>query len=130
MSITIIIAFAVTMALGVTYNSARIALSERARELATLRIVGFRTSEIAGVMLGEHAVLSAVAIPFGLVLGYVLYGLIALTYRTELYRIPIVVTASANALASCILALAVAVSSGLIYRLLTRLDLIAVLKAE
>ena len=61
--------FAVIVAFGVVYNSARIALSERSRDLATLRVIGFTHREVAGVMIGELAMLTVVAVPFGFVIG-------------------------------------------------------------
>jgi len=52
---------------GVVYNSARIALSERGRELASLRVLGFTRGEIAYILLGELALLTLAAIPVGFV---------------------------------------------------------------
>ncbi len=45
--------FASVIAIGVAYNSARISLSERARELASLRVLGFHKREVAYILLGE-----------------------------------------------------------------------------
>ena len=71
---------------GVAYNSTRIALSERGRELATLRVLGFSRAETAYILLGEVAVLAAAALPLGCLLGWWLAGLMAAMFRTELYR--------------------------------------------
>lgn len=46
------IGFATLVAFGVVYNSARISLSERARELASLRVLGFTRLEVASILLG------------------------------------------------------------------------------
>ena len=61
--------FAVIIAFGVIYNSARIALTERGRELASLRVLGFTRGEIAYILLGELGILTLFAIPLGLWLG-------------------------------------------------------------
>jgi putative ABC transport system permease protein len=61
--------FAGVIAFGVVYNSARIALSERDRELASLRVLGFTRGEIAYILLGELVVLTMLSIPIGLLLG-------------------------------------------------------------
>ncbi|MGP6156029.1 MAG: ABC transporter permease [Vulcanimicrobiaceae bacterium] len=119
------------LTLGVVYNSARIALAERGRELATLRIVGFTKREIATVLLGEHALLTAIAIPLGLVLGYLLLlSLVRTALRTELYREPFVIAASTCALSVIAVAIAAALSGAVVGRRLEHLDLIAVLKGE
>lgn len=123
--------FAAVIAVGVVYNAARVALSERARELATLRVIGFTRAEISLILLGELALLTLAAIPLGLVLGYGLAALvIGLAYDTELFRIPLVIGRSTYGFAAAVTA-AAAVGSGLaVRRLLDRLDLIAVLKSK
>ncbi|NJD62961.1 MAG: FtsX-like permease family protein, partial [Deltaproteobacteria bacterium] len=52
-----------TIAFGVVYNSARIALSERSRELASLRVLGYTRGEISYILLGELGVITLAAIP-------------------------------------------------------------------
>jgi putative ABC transport system permease protein len=51
--VSFFIVFSCALAVGVTYNAARIALSERGRELATLRVLGFTRAEISYLLLGE-----------------------------------------------------------------------------
>ena len=64
------VVFACALAFGVTYNTARIALSERGRELATLRVLGFTRGEISYILLGEIGVLTLAALPLGVACGY------------------------------------------------------------
>src|SRR3546814_5937421 len=71
---------------GVVYNAARVALSERGRELASLRVLGFTQGEVATLLLGELAVLVLASIPLGLAFGYGLSWLFALGLQTDLYR--------------------------------------------
>jgi putative ABC transport system permease protein len=122
--------FAAVIAFGVVYNSARISLSERSRELATLRVIGFRRGEISYVLLGELALLTAVAVPAGLALGYLMAAGVIAAFQTELYRIPLVVAPRTFALAGFVTLLAAALSAAAVRRRLDRLDLVAVLKTR
>ena len=126
----LLIFFASVIALGVVYNAARIALSERGRELATLRIIGFTRGEIAFILLGEQAVLLAIALPIGFGLGFGLAALISQTFDWELFRFPLVITPTSFAFAFMVMMGAAVLSGSLIRRQLNRLDLIAVLKTR
>jgi putative ABC transport system permease protein len=122
--------FSATLAIGVVYNNLRIALSERGRELATLRVLGFRTGEIAYMLLGEAALLVLLALPVGALLGYALATLMAASFETKLFRVPVVIRPDTYAWA-VLVALGAAVASALLVReRLARLDLIAVLKTR
>lgn len=126
-----IIFFAAVIAVGVVYNSARISLAERSRELATLRVIGFTRAEISLLQLGELAVLTTAAIPLGLLLGYGLAAfLIHFSYDTELFRMPLVVDRSTYGFAAVVTLLATAGSALIVRRMIDRLDLIAVLKSK
>lgn len=127
---TVLVVFACIIAFGVVYNAARIALSERGRELATLRIIGFTRHEVSVILLGEQAVLLLIAIPIGWLLGYGLAALMSLAYDTELYRWPLVVSRLTYGFAVGVIAVAAVISGWLIRRQINRLDLIAVLKTR
>jgi putative ABC transport system permease protein len=128
--VSFFIAFSCALAFGVTYNAARISLSERGRELATLRVLGFTRAEISYILLGEVALLTLVAMPLGCLAGYALASLIVRAFETELYRVPLVVLASTYAWSMLIGLAATAVSALLVRRRVDRLDLIAVLKTR
>jgi len=122
--------FAGTIACGVVYNAARVALSERSRELASLRVMGFTRGEISAILLGELAALTLLAIPLGLVMGYGLAALTTMAYDTELYRFPLVVSPRTYA-AAALTVIGASVASGMIVRRkLDHLDLVAVLKTH
>ena len=122
--------FATVIAIGVVYNSARISLAERSRELATLRVIGFSKAEVATILLGELAVLTITAVPIGMVIGYILAYWVSLGLDTEVYRIPLVVNPGTYAMAATVVILA-AIGSGLtVRRGLGNLDLVAVLKTR
>ena len=129
LSIGTLIVFASVIAIGMIYNGARIALSERSRELATLRILGFTRREITFILLGEQAVLTVVAMPFGFFAGYALCAILAIRLRTELYRMPLVVQPESYAYAFLIVLFAAAASGILVGRRVAGLDIVSVLKA-
>jgi len=122
--------FACVIAVGVVYNSARVALSERGHELASLRVLGFNQREISFMLLGEQGLLALVSVPVGFLIGYGICGLLTLAMQTELYRMPLVINASTYALAVLIIGLSCLGTAALLYRRLERLDLVAVLKTR
>ncbi len=122
--------FAVIVAFGVVYNSARIALSERSRDLATLRVVGFTKREVAGVMIGELALLTIIAIPFGLLIGAELSRALVESFATETIRIPLVLKPKTFAVATLIVFVSSVVSFAVVGRRIKNLDLIGVLKSR
>jgi putative ABC transport system permease protein len=132
---TLIFAFintllAATIAVGVVYNTARIALSERSRELASLRVLGFTRGEISYILLGELAVLTLLAIPLGFVLGRALCAIMVAGLRNELFRVPLVFYPDTYAFAATVVLVAGLASALLVRRKLDHLDLVAVLKAR
>jgi putative ABC transport system permease protein len=119
-----------TIAIGVVYNTVRIALSERSRELASLRVLGYTRSEVAYILLGELAILVFVAIPLGMVIGRALAFVMAAGSQTELFRVPVVIEPSTYALAGLVVAVSTVVSAVTVGRKISRLDLVEVLKAR
>lgn len=120
--------FAIIIAFGVIYNSARIALTERGRELASLRVLGFTRAEIAYILLGELGLLTLVAMPTGLYLGRAMCGYLARAMQNDLFRVPVVLEARTYAFSITVILVA-AILAGLSVRSrLDRLDLVAVLK--
>lgn len=124
------VVFAVIIAFGVVYNSAKIALAERAHELAALRVLGFTRGEVSAILLGEVAVLAAPAIPLGLATGYWLSGLLVASMTGERMHMPHVVTGSTYTFAIVVFSIAAAASALVVRRGLDRLDLIEALKAR
>ena len=128
--ITFYVSFACILAFGLVYNSTRIALSERGRELATLRVLGFSKAEISYILLGEVGILIAISLPLGCCFGWGLAWLMSSAFETELYRVPLVIHGDTYG-KSMLVALAAAISSALIVRRqLDRLNLITVLKTR
>ena len=119
-----------SIAFGVIYNNMRIAVSERGRELASLRVLGFERSEVAFILLGEMGLLTLAAIPLGLLFGYGLCAYLAYQFDSELYRVPLVLGNNAYAFAALVTIGSSIVSAILIWRHLARLDMVAVLKTR
>ena len=126
----IYLTFATVVAFGIVYNSARISLSERQRELATLRVMGFTRAEVAAVLVGELVMLTLLALPCGLLIGSGFARVILTTVNTEFVRLPLILTAQNYAFAVLVVAVASAVSALLACRRLDQLDLVGVLKAR
>jgi putative ABC transport system permease protein len=122
--------FSSVIAMGVVYNAARVSLSERSRELASLRVLGFTRGEISFILLGELATVTILAIPVGMALGYVFAGLLVAAFNTELYRFPLVVSTRTFAYAATSVLVAAAISGFAVRRRLDHLDLVAVLKTR
>jgi putative ABC transport system permease protein len=129
-STTVTLLFACAIVVGVVYNGARIALSERGRELASLRVLGFTQREVGVMLLGEQALLTAAAVPLGYAMGLGLILLITRAVDTELMRLPLVVSGRTFALAFVVTAGAALLSGLLVGWRLRRLDLVAVLKTR
>lgn len=122
--------FACVIAIAVVYNGLRIAFSERARELASLRVLGFGRGEVATILIGEQAALTVVALPFGCLLGWLLCAAITRYFVTDLFRIPLVVPAASYLLAAGIILAATLAAALLIVRRVDRLDLVEALKTR
>ena len=124
-------AFAAALGFGVVYNSARITLSERGRELASLRVLGFSRAAISYILLAEVGLLILLALPVGCLIGWSLAWFIVKTaFENELFRLPLVIYPSSYGIAICITLVSTLVSAVLVRRRLDRLDLIAVLKTR
>jgi putative ABC transport system permease protein len=122
--------FAGLIAVGVVYNTARIALAERGRELASLRVLGFTRGEVSYILLGELALLTVLALPLGCAIGFGLAALIASLFDSEVYRIPLVVAPATYGYAVLVVVVAAALSALAVRRRIDRLDLVAVLKTR
>lgn len=122
--------FAVMVVFGVTYNAGRIMLSERARDLASLRVLGYRTAEVAYVLLGALALLTLAALPLGVLLGIGLSRLLVEQFSGDLYTIPFGVAASTLGDGALVVLAASAATALLIGRRVARLDLVRALKTR
>lgn len=128
--VSFISTLAAIITFGVVYNSARIALAERAHELASMRVLGFTRGEISFILLGELTLLTLVAIPAGLVIGRMLCWVMILNVQQDIFRVPLIVQPNTYALAATVVIVASLLSSLVVRARLDHLDLVAVLKAQ
>ena len=125
-----LLGFAVVLAVGVVYNTARVSLSERSRELTSLRVLGFSQGEVAAMLFGELAVLGALAVPLGFAIGAGLAAAMAAGMSSELFRLPFTLSPRTYGWSVVVLVVAGMASSLLVRRRLDHLDLVAVLKTR
>jgi putative ABC transport system permease protein len=126
----ILTTFAIIIAVGIVYNSARNSLQERAWELASLRVFGFTRSEVSRILFAEFVIELVLGVPLGLELSYVIVRLVAHLHSNESFQIPAVVGARTFAAAAAVVVAAAAASAFVVRRRINLLDLVAVLKAR
>lgn len=129
-STTVYVVLAIIISFGVVYNGARIQFSERARELASLRVLGFTQWEVSRVLLIELLIIIAVAQPLGWLSGYGLTWLVIEGIANDQFRVPLVVEAATFATASLVVCSTALVSAVIVHMRVMRLDLIRVLKTR
>jgi putative ABC transport system permease protein len=127
---SVYIGLAVVIGFGVTYNAARVQLSERGRELATLRVLGFTQGEAWRIIVTELVFLAVLSQPLGWVLGYGLGWLIMQGFVSDLYFIPMIISRATYAEATLVAFASTLVSILIIRRRIGTLDLIEVLKTR
>ena len=128
--LTMITTSACIIALGVVYNSGRIALSERGRELASLRVLGFTTNEVAGMLLGEQAAMLGVALPVGVIFGAAFSLALARGFETERFHFPYVMTVASQVFAMLVVIVAAALAAVIVRRRVGRLDMVTALRTR
>jgi putative ABC transport system permease protein len=121
---------AATIAFGVVYNSARIALSERSHELASLRVLGYTRTEISFIFLGELGLITLIAIPLGFLIGRGMSTYLAKAIESDLFRVPVIVEPSTYSLAAATVVASACISGLIVRHRLDHLDLVGVLKTK
>lgn len=128
LTMLIMLLLAGSIAFAVVYNNARITFAERARELATLRVLGFSRAEVAWILIGETFLITLLAIPVGWMIGTLLAWLLTEALSTDLFRIPFIITLRTYAFAAVGVLLAAVLTTLMIARRLGRLDMVSALK--
>ncbi|MBK8208330.1 MAG: ABC transporter permease [Planctomycetes bacterium] len=129
-SLGLTVFFAGVITFGVVYNAARISLSERSRELASLRVLGMTRGEISYILLGELAILVLAAVPLGCVAGWLMARAMLDALNTETFRLPFVMSSVSYASAATVVLAAGAISALIVRSRLDQLDLVEVLKTR
>ncbi len=128
--VTVYVALAIVISFGVVYNAARIQLSERARELASLRVLGFTRGEVSMVLISEVAITVLLAVPLGFVMGYWFTAMLMASFETELYRVPLIINRSTYGWSAVVVIATAVISALIVRRRVDQLDLISVLKTR
>ena len=126
----IMMVVSIVIAVGVVYNSTRIAFIERARDLASLRVLGFTSAEAGYVLLGELALLTVIALPVGGMMGVFLWIVVAQAVSTDLYSIPTVFDPRGFGVAALTVLISSVAAGLLVMRDVRRLDLVSALKVR
>lgn len=126
----IFVLFASAISMGIVYNGARITFSERAHELASLRVLGFTRREVSTILLGELVVVMLLAVPVGWALGWGFVALVIEQAKSDLYRFPLVIEPHSYAMSAIVVLLTGMVAALVVRRRIDHLDLVAVLKTK
>lgn len=118
------------IAFGVVYNTIRIGLAERGRELVSMRVLGYTQAEVAYILLGELALLTLLSLPIGFLIGAGLCQFMTYSLQSDLYRLPLVLSAYTYSFSALVVILSALVSAALVWRRLQQLDLVEVLKTR
>jgi len=118
------------IAVGVVYNQTRIALAERAWELASLRVLGFTQGEVSGLLLGEWLLEMLIALPLGWWAGWLLSDTIVRLIQTDEFFFAVRIRPATYAFASVCVVVAAVFSAWIVKRRIRHLDLVGVLKVR
>ena len=122
------IMFASFISFGVIYNTSRIALSERGRELASLRVLGLTRREVAYILFGELSIITLFSIPLGMLIGYYLAFSMTSSMESELFRIPFIINNSTYGYSVLIVLFSTILSFSLVWWQVDKLDLVSAQK--
>ena len=122
--------FAAAIAFGVAYNIGRIALADRSRDLATLRVLGFDPVECAYILAGELLFLALLATPIGVAGGLALAKALVVAFHSQDFYVPFTIPAKGLGLAFTAYLGAVILAAALVVQRIWTLDLVSVLKTR
>jgi putative ABC transport system permease protein len=128
--IGIMVLFAGLIAFGGVLNTALVSLSDRQREVGTLRVLGYTPGQISAIFSGESLIVNALGIAAGLLLGVGLAHLVSWAYNTELYRFPVVLLPRRFVESALTLSVFVGLAQGVVYRMIRSLEWLDVLKVK
>jgi len=128
MMISIMVLFAGLIAFGSVLNAALVSLSERQREVGTLRVLGYTPRQVSAIFSGESYLLNVAGIALGLCAGIGMAHLLSRAYNTELYRFPVVIYPSRLAISAAIMLVFITLAQFIVYRLIRKLEWLEVLK--
>lgn len=122
--------FAGAIAFGVIYNNLRIALSERGRELASLRVLGFTRQEVWRLLLMEQGIIIMLALPLGSALGYALCAWLSERLVTDAFRLPLIIDNGTYIMAAFVILVAAMLSALMVAKRVNAMKIVDVLKTR
>ncbi|MGE0191211.1 MAG: ABC transporter permease [Planctomycetota bacterium] len=126
----VLVLFAGVIAFGVIYNTARISLASRQREIGSLLVLGYSTGEASALIAGESLLLTALGLLPGIAVGAWWSGLLARAYETDLYRMPFTIRADTVLEAAALVVVFAVLANALVLRRLRQANLIEILKTR
>ena len=127
--ILILIVCAATLAFVVLYNLSYINISERKREIATLKVLGFTDKEVDDYIVKETIILTIMGIVFGLIFGIFLTNVIVNTVEIEIVRFIHHINLSSYLITAFMIMLFTIIVSIIIHFALKKIDMIESLKS-
>lgn len=127
---TIIILFAGVIAMGAILNTALISLSERERDVAGLRLLGFSAPQTAKIFFDESMILNCIGIFLGVCLGIYFAYYISIAFSTDLFRMPIVINTKQIVKTCLIMLIFVLTAQTIVYLVIRRLKWFSVLNTN
>jgi putative ABC transport system permease protein len=124
------VGFAALIAFGITFNISRIALTDRARDLATLCVLGFRPLDCAYILSGELILLALIAVVPGIAGGIAIAQALLMAFRQQDFYLPMVITRWGIGVALSAYFGAVLIGAGVVARRVWQFDLVSVLKTR
>ena len=88
MMVSILIFFAILLAIVVLYNLGILSFTEIEREIATLKVLGFKTGDLRKLLLTQNLVFTFIGFILGIPLGFYLMTLMMNAAGDSLYYIP------------------------------------------
>ena len=120
----------VITAFAIIYSSSFIILSERSRELASMKVLGMTSGEVFSVITFEQWVISFFAVLAGIPLAQMMMEAFSRELSTDLYTVPADLSTQALLMGAAITAVSIWIAQRFALRKVRKLDLVQVLKTR
>ena len=127
MMVSILIFFAVLLAIVVLYNLGILSFTEIEREIATLKVLGFKTRDLRKLLLTQNLVFTSIGFILGIPLGFYLMTLMMDATGDSFYYVPSLTWG--NIILSAIITFSVSIFVNLLFsRKIKNLNMVEALK--
>jgi putative ABC transport system permease protein len=128
--IGIFVLFAMVIGFGSVLNSSLVSLSERQRETATLRVLGFTTAQVARIFALESIILYGIGALVGLYAGVLYVDFLTVAYSSELFRFPAVLRTERFVQTTILMFLCIGGAQLLVRQLVVKLPWLEIMKVK